>query len=195
MSLADRAIIFNSRRIKSSPPMRRGANPIRRSTLAKVLQYEIAKMKTHQILLTCSLICLVLSLLFSQQNAVAAPLNTNIDFTGFTGSGFAPSPAAGQLDSDTWRLTGMSTGDQTFGGTHTSDDSARGSDTGGTTTGGVYAFDRGGGNIGLGVQPTGSDFTPGEITLRLRNETGTTVTNINVAYYLGVFNDLSLIHI
>ena len=55
ISRADRAIIFNSRRIKSSPlplgeglgervnppppppPHRRGANPIRRSTLAKVL--------------------------------------------------------------------------------------------------------------------------------------------------------------
>ena len=49
-----------------------------------------------------------------------------IDFTGFDGSGFAPAPAAGQLDSDDWRVTGFSAGSGTFGGTHTTNDFARG---------------------------------------------------------------------
>ena len=37
----------------------------------------------------------------------------------------------------------------------------RGSSTGGVSTGGTYAFDIGGGNVALGVQPGGSDFSPG----------------------------------
>jgi hypothetical protein len=52
-------------------------------------------------------------------------------FSGFDGSGFAPSPATGQLDSNVWRVTGMSDGNGTFGGTHDSGDFARGSSTGG----------------------------------------------------------------
>lgn len=36
---------------------------------------------------------------------------TTIDFAGFDASGFVPTPAAGQFDSDTWRVTGLSDGD------------------------------------------------------------------------------------
>lgn len=123
---------------------------------------------------------------------VAAQTTTPIDFTGFTGSGFATNPSAGQLDSDIWRVTGLTDGDGVFGGTHTASggDFARGSTTGGVTTGGVYAFDHSGvGDVALGVQPTGTDFTPGSITLLVTNNTGTTVSDVFVAYEIWTYND------
>ncbi len=111
------------------------------------------------------------------------------DFESFEGSGFAPTPTAGQLDSDEWRVTGLSDGDGSFGGTFTTGDFARGLDVGGgVSTGGVYAFDTGS-NIIFGVQPAGSDFTPGEITLKVTNTTGSTITSLDVAYDIFFNND------
>ena len=116
---------------------------------------------------------------------------TPIDFAGFTGSGFVPSPAAGQLDSDIWRVTGMSDGNGTFGGTHTSGDFARGSNNGGVTTGGVYAFTNVGSadNTILGVQPGGSDFSPGDITLKIQNTTGAAIQDLYISYKIWTYND------
>lgn len=111
-----------------------------------------------------------------------------IDFAGFDGTGFAPSPAAGQLDSNVWRITGMSDGDGTFGGTHDAGDFARGSSAGGVTTGGTYAFDTGSGTI-LGIQPGGTDFTPGAITLAVTNNTGGALDQFAVDYEIWVLND------
>jgi uncharacterized repeat protein (TIGR01451 family) len=112
------------------------------------------------------------------------------DFTGFAGTGFAPSPVPGQLDSNLWRVLGMSDGDGTFGGTHTTGDFARGTSTGGVTTGGVYAFDvDGAGNMILGVQPGGSDFTPGSFDLRLQNNTGDVIEALAISYQIWVYND------
>ena len=111
------------------------------------------------------------------------------DFSGFAGAGFNSPPAAGQLDSNLWRVLGMSDGNSTFAGSHTSGDFARGSSTGGVTTGGVYAFDVGGGNVILGVQPGGSDFTPGSFDLRLQNSTGDTIESLTVSYKIWVYND------
>lgn len=111
-----------------------------------------------------------------------------IDFTGFDGSGFDPAPAAGQLDSDTWEVLGFSDGDCNFGDTQTSGDFAKGTTTGNITSGGVYAFDNGG-NAALYVQPTSSDFNPGSFTLRLQNNTGSTVTELDLSYLVYVFNN------
>ncbi len=113
-----------------------------------------------------------------------------IDFTGFNGSGFAPVPAAGQLDSDNWQLDNLSDGDLSFGETQTTDDFARGSSTGGVTTGGIYAFNVDGvGNIALGLQPGGSDMTPGALTLRIQNNTGNTITSLSIDYDVYINND------
>ncbi|MEM6884684.1 MAG: PEP-CTERM sorting domain-containing protein [Verrucomicrobiota bacterium] len=102
-----------------------------------------------------------------------------IDFQSFDGSGFAATPAAGQLDSDTWDIQGF----------NSAGDLARGASSGGVTTGGVYSFDVGGGNNTLGFQPGGSDFTPGTATLTIQNTTGFTVNSWNFGYDLWVFND------
>ncbi|GAB4307006.1 MAG: hypothetical protein Kow00117_00140 [Phototrophicales bacterium] len=111
------------------------------------------------------------------------------NFTGFSGAGFDTAPSSGRLDSDTWRVTGLSDGSGTFGGTHTTGDFARGVSPGAASTGGIYAFNVGGGTTALGVQPAGSDFTPGTITLRIQNTTGSTITSLTIAYDIYVNND------
>jgi hypothetical protein len=122
--------------------------------------------------------------------SIDAPLTTyTIDFTGFTGAGFTPDPAAGQLDSDTWRVSGLSDGDMPFGGTGTGAVFARGTSAGGINPGGIYAFTVAPGVTALGVQPTNGEFTPGEIVLRILNNTGGKITDIDVDYDLWVYND------
>jgi hypothetical protein len=122
--------------------------------------------------------------------SIDAPLTTyTIDFAGFTGIGFSPTPSAGQLDSDTWRISGLSDGDLAFGGTAIGATFTRGTSTGGVTPGGIYAFNVAPGVTALGIQPTNGEFTPGEIVLRLLNNTGGTITDLDVSYDLWVYND------
>ena len=102
------------------------------------------------------------------------------DFNDFRGAGFSAAPSAGQLDSDTYRVTGLSDGDGTFGGTHDTGDFARGTSAGGVTTGGIYAFETTTGDFAAGVQPTGSDMTPGDVTIRVTNNTGEALNFIDI---------------
>lgn len=131
---------------------------------------------------------------------VSSGTTTTIDFEStlagsnngiFTGAGFtAGATGAGQLDSNSWSIDGFGN-DVVFGADVTSGDAARGTDSDSVSTGGFYAFDASadGGSVGVGVQPAGSDFTPGDITLRLRNSTGSQVTSFDVGYALRVYND------
>jgi hypothetical protein len=115
-----------------------------------------------------------------------------IDFTGFTGGGFRPTPSGTQLCSNHWAITGMSDGVLAFGGTQTAGDFARGSAAPGTrSTGGMY------GPNALWIQPGGDDFTPGTITLRVLNNTGSTLSSVQLAYDILSFNDqqMWLIHL
>lgn len=112
------------------------------------------------------------------------------DFQTFAGAGFSPTPTAGQLDSDSWRVQGLSDGAASFGGLHTTGDFARGIDiNGGVSTGGIYALDTGDSNVILGVQPTADDFTPGTITLRIVNTTDSAIDNLSVGYDIFYNND------
>jgi hypothetical protein len=119
----------------------------------------------------------------------------NVNNGAFTGAGFAPSPSAGQLDSDSWAVTGngmSAAGDVAFGGTNTSAEAARGASAGGVTDGGIYGFDvdnTAGVNRALGLQPAGNNFTPGSITLRVLNSTGVTQSLWGVAYDVFVLNN------
>ena len=116
---------------------------------------------------------------------------TTYDFSGFDGSGFSPTPAAGQLDSDLFAITGsLVNGSLAFGGTAVApSDFARGLSTGGETIGGIYAYDISLGNVALGAKSTGDDFTPGTVTLRLRNDTGVTVTSLSVSVRACYYNN------
>lgn len=106
----------------------------------------------------------------------------------FNGSGLDASPAAGQLSSNAWIIEGLSDGNSMIGGSYNSGDYARGSNTGGVFSGGIYAFDING-DTAMGVQPTGSDFTPGSITLRSVNNTGLTIDSVRFSYTLYINND------
>ena len=112
-----------------------------------------------------------------------------INFNDFDGSGFSPTPSAGQLDSDMWAIDRFSDGLLNFGDTQISNDFARGSSSGGETKGGIYAFDTGGGNIALGIQPGGDDWAPGSLTLKLQNNTGQTLTALDISYSIYLYNN------
>ncbi len=113
----------------------------------------------------------------------------------FTGTGFQSSPTAGQLDSDAWAVTGWSNGNLAFGGTQTTaaTDYTRGITGGGVTTGGIYGYDVdatvGGVNRALGIQPGGSDWAPGTLTLRVQNSSGSPIASVSVDYTVYVRND------
>lgn len=106
----------------------------------------------------------------------------------FNGSGFQPSPSAGQLDSDAWAMTGWSDGSLAFGGTKASGDFARNATTAAVVTGGVYAHDTLSSRR-LMIQPSGGDWAPGTLTLRIQNNLGTPLRQIDIAYDLFIRND------
>lgn len=113
-------------------------------------------------------------------------------FCAFAGAGFAPTPAAGQLDSDLWRVSGFSDGATTFGGTFAAgpaNDFDRAVGTDATTTGGVYAFRQTPAERGLGIQPAGGDFDPGDLDLRLTNAGTTSVVSIALRYNVYYLNN------
>ncbi|XWN37828.1 MAG: T9SS type A sorting domain-containing protein [Balneola sp.] len=150
-----------------------------------------------RILLSFGLCLLMAGMSFGQLSVTSLSTDFTIDFestlTGvnngeFDGSGFDSAPGAGLLDSDAWSIDGFGA-NVAFGGAATSGDPARGTSTGGSGTGGVYAFEVSTGNFAMGVQPGGSDFTPGDFTLRIVNNTGSTVTSVEVDYNVYVYND------
>ncbi|HFA51480.1 MAG TPA: hypothetical protein ENJ95_20900 [Bacteroidetes bacterium] len=112
---------------------------------------------------------------------------TVIDFAGFAGAGFDPSPSAGQLDSDTWSTDGFSNPSVPFGGSASTGDAARGNTGGGVSSGGVYNYN--GGNGALWIQPTGADFTPGTVTLKACNNTMSMMADIDLGYDILYLND------
>ncbi len=126
----------------------------------------------------------------AQLELTATNTAVTLDFTGFDASGFDPAPTAGQLDSDEWAITGSSEGDLTFGGSRTAaGDYTRGTTTGGVGIGGIYSLDRGSGDHALWMQPIGGDFTPGDIRLRIQNNTGVTLNSFVVGYDILYLND------
>ncbi|MFY8188146.1 MAG: beta strand repeat-containing protein, partial [Flavobacterium sp.] len=135
-------------------------------------------------------------------NAVAGATSYEIDvytegsynlfsenFTNFNGSGFSPSPSDGQLDSDFWKITGLSDGDTTFGSSSITGDYAKGSSDIEVTSGGIYSFITVSNNNVLGIQPTGDDWTPGSIVLKLTNTSNSTLSSLSITYKIYVRND------
>lgn len=107
----------------------------------------------------------------------------------FAGSGFSPSPTVGQLNSNGWAITGWSDGSVAFGGTGTTGDFARGSTSAGVTTGGVYSVTGLANSPMFMVQPAGSDFNPGTLTLRITNGGSSNITQLDMGINLYQRND------
>ena len=99
-------------------------------------------------------------------------------------------PASGDLDSNAWAVAGMSSGDIAFDASSSGGDYGRGASAGNETSGGLYAFQVGGvSDVALGWQATGSDYSPGSITLKITNNTGETVTRFEIDYEVWVLNN------
>lgn len=135
---------------------------------------------------------------FAQLSITGTGINYTIDFENtvsgvnndsIKGTGFTSSPAAFQFDSDAWAATGWSDGAMNFGDTKTSGDYARGLKSAPVTTGGFYAFIVSPGNHAFGIQPGGSDWAPGTLTLRIQNNTGFNLSSISISYNIYVRND------
>ena len=120
-------------------------------------------------------------------NDDAVPATASIfatDFANFAASGFASGAAAssGQLDSDVWRVVGLS--DQTnpaYGFTGPSGgDFGRGLISGDPVTAGVYTPVN---NRALILQPTGAELEAGGfIEARIQNTSGATATSFDIAF-------------
>jgi|AntRauTorckE5430_2_1112549.scaffolds.fasta_scaffold00471_9 hypothetical protein len=125
-------------------------------------------------------------LLFFACLTIALTAQTSITFDGFDGSGISAPVNNGEAI-----ILGQLNG-AVFTTSVTGADLARGTSTGGETTGGIYAFTVATGNVALGIQPGGDDFTPGFFTLALYNQSGTAIVPsdmIAVSYTIYTYND------
>jgi len=123
--------------------------------------------------------------------AITGPVTT-ITFDGYTGAGFTPTPGAGQLDSNSWQVTGMNDGDMSFGGTFVGGDFGEGASSGGVSgagTGGLWAFDVAPGDPAFGFQQSGDDLTPGNILFRIENDSGAALVDPVVRFDAYTWND------
>lgn len=118
-------------------------------------------------------------------DATVAGVNNGV----FAAGGFEPAPAAGQVDSDAWSVNGLSQGNLDFGQTGITSDYAQGTSTGGVFSGGVYAWEVATGDFAIGLQPTGSDWTPGDLRLKMVNNTGLVIDTLFIDYDIIVNND------
>lgn len=110
----------------------------------------------------------------------------------FTAAGFQATPTLGQLDSDAWAVTGWNDGTLAFGGTRTTGDYARGAAVAAITTAGFYSYRAAPQSVPnpcLMIQPGGSDFAPGTLTLRIQNTGAGFINQMDVSYNLFIRND------
>ena len=116
-----------------------------------------------------------------------------VNLDTFQGSGIAKTAESGQLDSDSWAFTGFSGGNIAFGGNSAEDSTyENGPSEGDEIDTGIYAFNVGAAddeNYTLGIQPGGTDFNPGTITLKIQNQNAANMTSVNIGYKVYVYND------
>ena len=160
-----------------------------------------------KILLRTYIFAIFISLFFIKGNAQLSLTNgspnATIDFSAtiagvengyFTGSGFSPGPSAGQLNSNAWAITNLGSSDLLYGGTQTTASTSytRGAVAAAVNTGGIYAYTGPPGTVSnptLMIQPSGSDFAPGTLTLRIKNNGTTIINQLQVSYNIYVRND------
>ena len=115
--------------------------------------------------------------------------------TAYTAAGFEPATVtAGRLNSNAWAVTGWSNGALAFGGTQitAATDYTRGATAIAVSTGGFYAFTGVPHSVAdpaFMIQPGGSDWAPGTLTLRIQNNGTTNITQLAVSYNIYIRND------
>jgi uncharacterized repeat protein (TIGR01451 family) len=142
------------------------------------------------------MVLLSLSTNASAQLSITNETQQSLDFSAFAGAGFAPTPAAGQLDSDTWIVVGLAAGPMAFGDTKgnvdtagTPTDYSRGASAGGVTSAGVYAFNVGVDGVAIGGQPDDTSLTDGGWVLRIVNSSSQVINELALSYSWYAFND------
>ena len=195
MQRINRGRSLKRRRVTATLPARRAGGDATASNNSREIAAKHAKsQRTWQ----CLLVLMACGGLLLTSPSVAADLEilssgtrygidfdstvANVNVGAFDGSGVTASPVAGQLDATSWAFDGFSS----------VDDLSRGTSTGGVSSGGLYAFDHSSDatpNMLLGVQPTGSDFTPGSMTLGILNNSGESLSSWNIDYDVLVFNN------
>jgi len=110
-----------------------------------------------------------------------------LDFNRFQG-GFMSNPSLTELDSDSWTLTGFGPA-YIPGGTNNTGDFLPRQTRGGVGPSGVYAVARTSQDTALWFQATGTDFTPGSVTLAIQNASGSSYNVLTITYDLLVLND------
>lgn len=115
-----------------------------------------------------------------------------VNLDTFQGLGVYKVVESGQLDSNAWAFSGFTGGNIGFAGNSLEDSSyENGPSDGSEDETGIYAFNVSdtADNYTLGIQPGGTDFNPGSITLKIQNQTGVPMTSVNIGYKVYVNND------
>ncbi len=131
---------------------------------------------------------LILVALMTINFSTAANVVYSETFDHYLGSGLQPGGKNGTLNSNQWRVSGLSDGDTHFGDHIHQGDSARGQATHSVRSGGLYSFDIAG-NPALGWQSTGSDLSPGHFNLQIPNPSQSLWNNLWLSFELWYFND------
>ncbi|MGB3088975.1 MAG: fibronectin type III domain-containing protein, partial [Chitinophagaceae bacterium] len=106
----------------------------------------------------------------------------------FNGANINTSGSSGSLNSNAWAINDIaSTGAATFGTTYPLGTGLQ--NPGLSTASNFFGMNIGLGNVALGIQPTAAYFSPGNVTLRIQNRTGSVLTKLNLSYILYVVND------
>lgn len=113
-----------------------------------------------------------------------------VNAEAFQGDGFSTIATSGLLNSNAWAINGFSSGNLGFGINSAEDsDFDRGTSDVPGSDGGIYAYEVAPDNFSLGLQSAPGDFTPGNVTLRFQNQTGSALNSINIGYTVYVYNN------
>lgn len=99
-----------------------------------------------------------------------------------------PVPGTDNMDSNIWSYLASgdpATTDSSFGLTVTG---GNGISFGDVSTAGVYAFNNGINKI-FGIQPGSGIWTPGSLTMRLQNNTGTFIDQLEISWWVWSYNN------
>lgn len=141
-----------------------------------------------------TLLAVLSSSLVAQFSLTSVGTPVTEDFSTYTAAGIQPVAGVGELSSNSFAFTGFSDGAVAFGGSNLTipGDYARGIrySTSPVVGGGLYAYiDSVSGDRKLWIQPTGADFTPGEVYMRIVNNTGAVLNDVQIAFDITVYND------
>jgi hypothetical protein len=175
-------------------------NQLRQIVTKELMSFIKLIKRTNKMKTKIYLVIIVLSMSnsWAQLNVTATSTDFSIDFDtsisgvnegAYDGIGFNPVPSTGDLDGNAWEITGFSSENHAYDATSTTGDMARGSSTGSVSSGGLYAFEVAASDFAFGMQPTGNDFTPGTVTLKVTNNTGSTISNVEIAYEIWNLNN------